>query len=68
MTLAESLRLRIEQLCPAIESDLLRVTASIGVASNAALNETLKSLQQRANQAMYAAKAQGRSRVVLPGG
>ncbi len=63
MTLAESLRLRIEQLCPAIESGPLRVTASIGVASSADLNETLKTLQQRADQAMYAAKAQGRNRV-----
>jgi diguanylate cyclase (GGDEF)-like protein len=63
MTLAESLRQRIESLCPAIEGGTLRVTASIGVASSTDHHETMKSLQQRADQAMYAAKAQGRNRV-----
>ena len=63
MTLAETLRQRIEQLCPTIESGPLRVTASIGVATSAHTNETMKSLQQRADQAMYAAKAQGRNQV-----
>jgi diguanylate cyclase (GGDEF)-like protein len=63
MTLAESLRLRIEHLSPVIDSGPLSVTASIGVSSSTDALENLKSLQQRADQAMYAAKAQGRNRV-----
>lgn len=63
MVLAEHIRQRIEALCPEIETGPLKITASIGTATSAGSSQTLKALQQRADQAMYRAKAQGRNRV-----
>jgi diguanylate cyclase (GGDEF)-like protein len=62
----EALRARIERLCPQTQAGPLRVTASIGVAGSQGAQaepEPFKALQQRADQAMYAAKSLGRNRV-----
>ena len=63
--LAEVLRQAIEDCQPDIGAQRLRVTASIGVASShgSEPGQALADIQQRADQAMYAAKAQGRNRV-----
>jgi diguanylate cyclase (GGDEF)-like protein len=64
LQLAESLRHDIEALQPASASGLVvPITASIGVASRGAQAESLAVLQQRADVAMYQAKAAGRNRV-----
>lgn len=63
LVLAEHVRQNIETLCPEIDSGPLRITASIGAATSAGPSQTLQALQQRADQAMYQAKAQGRNRV-----
>jgi diguanylate cyclase (GGDEF)-like protein len=63
--LAEHLRQRLEALCPHIDSGPIRITASIGVACSEGRFESMSEIQQRADQAMYAAKAQGRNRVAL---
>ncbi len=63
--LAEVLRQAIEDCQPDIGAQRLRVTASIGVATShgSEPGQALAGIQQRADQAMYAAKAQGRNRV-----
>ncbi len=61
--LAESIRLAIESLMPSIGDRQLKVTASIGVARNQHSDQTMKEIQQQADQAMYRAKADGRNRV-----
>jgi diguanylate cyclase (GGDEF)-like protein len=48
---------------PLDDTSSLHITASIGVAI-ASADDTLNSLLQRADQAMYRAKAQGRNCVV----
>ena len=61
--LAEAIRSSIESLMPSIGERQLRVTASIGVARNEHSEQTMKDIQQQADQAMYRAKAGGRNRV-----
>lgn len=61
--LAEQIRQNIEKLCPDIDTGPLKITASVGAATSAGPSQTLQALQQRADQAMYQAKAQGRNRV-----
>jgi diguanylate cyclase (GGDEF)-like protein len=61
--LAEDIRLAIESLMPSIGERRLKVTASIGVARNQHSDQTMKEIQQQADQAMYHAKAGGRNRV-----
>lgn len=61
--LGESVRAAIERLNPSIGDRNLRVTASIGVAVCSVPGEAMHAIQQRADQAMYAAKSQGRNRV-----
>lgn len=63
MCLAELLRAAIEDLHPSIGDRRLRVTASMGVAVCDSMIEEMPSLQHKADQAMYAAKTQGRNRV-----
>lgn len=63
LDLAESIRASIEELMPSIGERNLRVTASIGVASNHRRDRSMQEIQQEADQAMYQAKAQGRNRV-----
>ncbi len=61
--LAEGIRSSIECLMPCIGERTLKVTASIGVARNQHSEQTMKEIQQQADQAMYRAKAGGRNRV-----
>ncbi len=60
LLLAEKLRLAVEQ---ATFPDTIEVTVSVGVASLAA-GESIDALIERADRALYRAKAQGRNRVV----
>ena len=69
LVLAERLRKVIEtevnKLLPSLEEDQeqLRVTGSFGIASLGG-NETVKDLIQRADEAMYRAKAAGKNRIM----
>lgn len=63
LQLAETIRHAIESLMPSIGEQRLRVTASIGVATNQQGDQSMLEIQQQADQAMYLAKAQGRNRV-----
>lgn len=61
--LAESIRVAVERSQPDIGTQRLRVTASIGVAVCDGFAQPMAVIQQRADQAMYVAKALGRNRV-----
>ena len=61
--LAEKLRASLEALMPCLDDRPLRVTASIGVASGHDSDASILEIQQRADRAMYQAKALGRNRV-----
>lgn len=63
LRVAEHLRLSIEQLAIDVGGHSLQITASIGVAHSPDGRLDLPSLQQRADSAMYQAKAAGRNRV-----
>ena len=68
LVLAEQLRVAVESLAPAapdIPAGRLRVTASIGVAVSHDGDASILDVQQRADRAMYQAKAQGRNRVTV---
>ena len=71
-TLAERLRDAFEQLPINISTGTIHVTASMGLAQANTDEDSLKSLIQRADDAMYEAKRAGRNRVreaeVTPGG
>ena len=66
LQVAEGLRQAVEALMPDIGPQRLRVTASIGVASDQGTG-TLGDIQHAADEAMYRAKAQGRNRVSVLG-
>lgn len=61
--LAEQLRQSVESAGVQNQGQLLRVTASIGVASSGAAPVSMRTLQARADEAMYLAKKSGRNRV-----
>lgn len=61
--LAEKIRALIEDLQPSIGDRRLRITASIGVASDRERYGSIGEIQRQADQAMYVAKTQGRNRV-----
>lgn len=63
LDLAEQLRKVIESLQPQMGAQSLRITASIGVACRSASEQTMESIQQQADAAMYEAKRGGRNRV-----
>lgn len=63
MRVAEEIRRAVEAMRPTLDGVMLSVTASVGVASSQHAAESMPMIQQRADQAMYAAKAQGRNRV-----
>jgi diguanylate cyclase (GGDEF)-like protein len=65
--LGEKLRAAVESLTLAIDGKPLKVTASIGVATSAGHEASMAIIQQRADQAMYQAKSQGRNRVSFVG-
>jgi diguanylate cyclase (GGDEF)-like protein len=60
---AEKLRAAIEALPLCCETQLLRVTASLGVASSQAGEDGFQPLYHRADRALYGAKQAGRNRV-----
>ncbi|MBA0446028.1 GGDEF domain-containing protein [Stenotrophomonas maltophilia] len=67
--LAESLRLALQQMDIVLAGgDVLRVTASFGVAQGATDALGWRTLLRAADAAMYQAKAQGRDRVRVAGG
>lgn len=71
LQVAEKVRQAIEGAKPSIQGQPLNVTASIGVATNLQNDQSIQSLQQQADAAMYQAKQQGRNRVstlLLEGG
>ncbi|MGY0194241.1 GGDEF domain-containing protein [Leptothrix sp. BB-4] len=63
LALAEKLRGSVESLMPSLDGKPLRITASIGVASGHDRDASILDVQQRADRAMYQAKALGRNRV-----
>jgi diguanylate cyclase (GGDEF)-like protein len=63
LALAETLRRKLEAARVDVGKQCLRVTASIGVASNQGRAMPMAELQKKADQAMYQAKKAGRNRV-----
>ncbi len=61
--LAETLRVAIESIHIEANGVRLKITASIGVAAKRFDQETMQTIQQHADQAMYEAKRGGRNRV-----
>jgi diguanylate cyclase (GGDEF)-like protein len=59
--LAEKLRQKVEDLKPLIGETQIPFTTSIGIAMSRPGLDTITSLKQEADQAMYQAKAQGRN-------
>jgi diguanylate cyclase (GGDEF)-like protein len=59
--LAEKLRQKVEDLTPLIGETQIPFTTSIGIAVSRAGHDTITTLKQEADQAMYQAKAQGRN-------
>ena len=62
--IAERLRLAIEGLSTAFDGQVIRVTASFGVAQRAAHESQLEVLE-RADAALYSSKKEGRNRVTM---
>jgi diguanylate cyclase (GGDEF)-like protein len=65
---AERLRQAVEALSIPLQQDIVRPTVSIGIALAERENTPLSELMHRADLAMYAAKMQGRNRVVCAEG
>jgi diguanylate cyclase (GGDEF)-like protein len=63
LEVGENLRLAIQECHPRVGDTVLNITASIGVASRSSDAQTMQSIQQRADDAMYEAKKAGRNRV-----
>ena len=63
LPLAEDLRRAVENSQPQVGEVTLRITASVGVACETLALNTMKAIQQNADEAMYAAKKAGRNRV-----
>ena len=61
--LAETLRQAIEAVHIEVDGVRLKITASIGVAAKRFNQESMQTIQQHADQAMYEAKRGGRNRV-----
>ncbi|RDE25269.1 GGDEF domain-containing protein [Motiliproteus coralliicola] len=62
-SLAERIRQRVEETLIEIDQHELSITISLGVATSNATESTYKSVLQRADDALYAAKQEGRNRV-----
>ena len=63
LQVAENLRQAIEQCRPDLADRMIPITASIGVATREKGAQSMQSIQQRADAAMYEAKKAGRNRV-----
>lgn len=66
--LADRLRKSVESRSLVVEREVISVTLSLGVAEMAHPEEKLFHLLNRADQALYAAKEEGRNRVRVSGG
>jgi diguanylate cyclase (GGDEF)-like protein len=64
---AERLRRNIAQVVFPTENEPVRITVSIGIAGLRHASETLETLIERADQALYLAKQSGRNRTVQEG-
>jgi diguanylate cyclase (GGDEF)-like protein len=62
---AERIRHQVEQTMMEVSGTLVRITASLGIASTDAFAYELDTLMRRADTAVYAAKRAGRNRVVV---
>jgi diguanylate cyclase (GGDEF)-like protein/PAS domain S-box-containing protein len=62
--IAERLRLAIEALSTEIGGEIIRVTASFGIAQRTA-QESLPEVLERADAALYSSKREGRNRVTI---
>jgi diguanylate cyclase (GGDEF)-like protein len=62
---AERVRHQVEQTMMEVSGTLVRITASLGIASTDAFGYELDTLMRRADMAVYAAKRAGRNRVVV---
>ena len=63
VNLAERLRLEIEKTNVTHHEKTLHITASFGIASSPAGNETLESMLTKSDDALYIAKKKGRNQV-----
>jgi diguanylate cyclase (GGDEF)-like protein len=63
MAIVEKVREKIESLMPLMDGKNLRITASIGVASNLAHHKAIADILRDADHAMYHAINAGRNRV-----
>ncbi|MDH5517375.1 MAG: GGDEF domain-containing protein [Gammaproteobacteria bacterium] len=60
---AEKIRAAVEISGYQYENQRVQITTSIGMTKMASVTDTLESMQQRADQALYKAKASGRNRI-----
>lgn len=63
VSLAEQLRKAVAACQPRMEDVALTITASVGVAAKSSEHQTMREIQQQADEAMYLAKKAGRNRV-----
>lgn len=68
LTLAERIRQDVAQTGTRWDGQVIRVTASLGVAALGDTDATIHDLLAHADKALYAAKEQGRDRVLASGG
>jgi len=64
-TIAERVRLQVERAITIVRGNPVKTTVSIGVASTETSGYDLDQLMHRADAALYAAKRQGRNRVLV---
>jgi diguanylate cyclase (GGDEF)-like protein len=64
-TIAERVRLQVERAIALVGGNPVKTTVSVGVASTETCGYDLDSLMHRADAALYAAKRQGRNRVLV---
>lgn len=63
MIVAKKLIENIEKLLPIVNSNSLKITISVGVASNLKHHKSIADIQRDADYALYHAKMDGRNRV-----
>ncbi len=65
MTLAETLRVTVEQLTIEHHQHRIQCTISIGIALPSTPNQGFEELMQLADNALYVAKRSGRNQIIL---